>query len=90
MAGLSLHKDRLLRFDTELVFVMCEMSNTEFVIINQGDEATFEEELTNDVLEIITVFSACIYGPRSQKTKNLIETLNKRSKIHTTHQARPP
>ena len=62
------HKDRLLRFGAELIFSICEAKNVEVIIINQGDEApSFEEELAKDVLEIITVFSAKLYGSRSKK-----------------------
>ena len=53
------HKDRLLRFGVELIFTLCETRQVEIVIINQGDDISFEEELAKDVLEIITVFSAC-------------------------------
>ena len=69
------HKDRLLRFGAELVFAICEIQNIEVVIINQGGETSFEEELTKDVLEIITVFSARLYGSRSRKNKKLIDNL---------------
>ena len=69
------HKDRLLRFGAELVFSLCEAKNIEVVIINQGDEPSFEEELAKDVLEIITVFSARLYGSRSRKNKELLENL---------------
>ncbi|WP_192483734.1 MULTISPECIES: IS607 family transposase [Cysteiniphilum] len=69
------HKDRLLRFGAELVFSICEMKNVEVVIVNQGDEPSFEEDLAKDVLEIITVFSARLYGSRSKKNKKLIENL---------------
>ncbi len=70
------HKDRLLRFGSEIVFSLCELTNTEVVIINQGQQpASFEEELTQDVLEIITVFSARLYGSRSRKNRQLIESL---------------
>ena len=67
------HKDRLLRFSAELVFAVCEAKHVEVVIINQGDDRTFEEELASDVLEIVTVFSARMYGARSHKNKKLIE-----------------
>ncbi|SJM36850.1 hypothetical protein A1019T_00817 [Psychrobacter pasteurii] len=50
------HKDRLLRFGAELVFALCEARQVEVVIINQGENLSFEEELAQDVLEIITVF----------------------------------
>lgn len=69
------HKDRLLRFGAELIFSICEMKNVEVVIVNQGNEPSFEEELAKDVLEIITVFSARLYGSRSKKNKKLIENL---------------
>ena len=72
------HKDRLLRFGAELVFSICEAKNVEVIIINQGDETpSFEEELAKDVLEIITVFSARLYGSRSKKNKKLIIDLEK-------------
>ena len=72
------HKDRLLRFGAELIFSICEAKNIEVIIINQGDEApSFEEELAKDVLEIITVFSAKLYGSRSKKNKKLINDLEK-------------
>lgn len=69
------HKDRLLRFGAELVFAICEIKGIEVVLINQSDEPSFEEELAADVLEIITVFSARLYGSRSRKNKKLMENL---------------
>jgi len=71
------HKDRLLRFGAELVFTICEIKGIEIVLINQSDESSFEEELAADVLEIITVFSARLYGSRSRKNKKLIAELEK-------------
>ena len=69
------HKDRLLRFGAELVFALCEARQVEVVIINQGENLSFEEELAQDVLEIITVFSARLYGSRSKRNKKLIEAV---------------
>ncbi len=71
------HKDRLLRFGAEVVFSLCEARGIEVILINQGSEPSFEEELASDVLEIITVFSARLYGSRSRKNKKLIENLEK-------------
>ena len=71
------HKDRLLRFGAELVFAICEAKEVEVVIINKGEDSTFEEDLAKDVLEIITVFSARLYGSRSKKNKKLIENMAK-------------
>jgi excisionase family DNA binding protein len=69
------HKDRLLRFGSELIFSMCEARGIEVVLVNQGEQPSFEEELATDVLEIITVFSARLYGSRSHKNKKLIDNL---------------
>ena len=70
------HKDRLLRFGAELIFSICEAKGIEVVIINKGeDQASFEEDLAKDVLEIITVFSARLYGSRSGKNRKIIEKL---------------
>lgn len=70
------HKDRLLRFGAELIFSICEAKGVEVVILNKGEEkASFEEDLAKDVLEIITVFSARLYGSRSSKIKRIIEQL---------------
>lgn len=71
------HKDRLLRFGAELVFAICEVKGVEIVIINKGEETTFEEDLATDVWEIITVFSARLYGSRSKKNKKLLENVTK-------------
>ncbi len=68
------HKDRLLRLGGELVFAMCAEFETEVIILNKSnEEVTFEQELVQDMMELITVFSARLYGSRSQKNKKLIE-----------------
>ena len=71
------HKDRLLRFGAELVFALCEAKQVEVVILNQGEDTTFEEDVAKDVLEIITVFSARLYGSRSRKNQKLLEGVKK-------------
>ena len=75
------HKDRLLRFGAELVFSLCESRGIEVVIINQGTEPSFEEDLAKDVLEIITVFSARLYGSRSRKNKKLLDNLKEAASV---------
>lgn len=71
------HKDRLLRLGAELVFSICEAKQVEVVIVNKGEDTTFEEDLATDVLEIITVFSARLYGSRSRKNKKLLDGVKK-------------
>ena len=69
------HKDRLLRFGAEIIFRICELKGIEIVIINKGEQPSFEEELTRDVMEILTVFSAKLYGRRSHKSKKMAEEI---------------
>lgn len=69
------HKDRLLRFGAELIFSLCEHFGTEVVIINRTEDSSYEEDLARDVLEIITVFNARLYGSRSHKNKKLLARL---------------
>lgn len=66
-------RDRLLRLGAELVFALCEARNVEVVILNQGEEPACEEELANDVLEIVALFSARLYGSRSHKSQMLLD-----------------
>jgi len=67
------HKDRLLRFGAELVFAICEAKKVEVVILNQDEDTTFEEDLAKDVVEIITVFSARLYGSRSHQNQKMLD-----------------
>jgi len=69
------HKDRLLRFGSELIFSLCEQFGIEVAIINKTEASTFEDDLVQDVLEIITVFSARLYGARSRKNEKLLDAL---------------
>ncbi len=71
------HKDRLLRFGAEIVFRICELKGIEVVIINKSKQPSFEEELTRDVMEILTVFCAKLYGRRSHKSKKMAEEIAK-------------
>lgn len=71
------HKDRLLRFGSELVFSICSHVGCEVVVINASEDTSYEEDLTRDVLEIITVFSARLYGSRSHKNRKIVQSLKK-------------
>ena len=62
------HKDRLLRFGSELIFKLCDFYHIK-VIILEDKSLSFEESLTHDVIELMTVFCAKLYGKRSHKNK---------------------
>jgi predicted site-specific integrase-resolvase len=68
------HKDRLLRFGSELIFSLCKKFGTKVVIVDDVQTTTFEQELVQDVIELMTVFSAKLYGKRSHRNKNIITT----------------
>ncbi len=67
------HKDRLLRFGSELVIGIAQQFGTKITLLNSKIQS-FEEQLATDVLEIITVCSARLYGSRSHKNKSLAKT----------------
>ena len=71
------HKDRLLRFGAEIIFRLCELKGIEVVIINKGEQPSFEEELTRDVMETMTLFCAKLYGRRSHKSKKMAQEIDK-------------
>ena len=62
------HKDRLLRFGSELIFKLCDFYHIKVIII-EDKSLSFEETLTHDVIELMTVFCAKLYGKRSHKNK---------------------
>ena len=69
------NKDRLLRFGTELIITIAEEFNTSIKILSEKQE-TFEETLSKDVLEIITVFSSRLYGKRSHSNINKLKKIS--------------
>ena len=68
------YKDRLIRFGFELIEHLCSIYNVTIEVINLTEDKTYEEELVEDVLSVITVFSAKLYGSRSHKSKKIIAT----------------
>lgn len=69
------HKDRLLRFGSELIFTLCEHFGVEVVMINRSEDSSFEEDLAKDVMDIVMVFSARMYGSRSHNNKQIVQQL---------------
>jgi predicted site-specific integrase-resolvase len=63
------HKDRLLRFGSDLVFELCRHFQVTVVVLEERPEQTFEMELAADVIELMTVFSSRLYGKRSHQNR---------------------
>ena len=69
------YKDRLVRFGYELIEEVCKLHGVEIVIINKSNEQTDEEELVEDILNIIHVFSCRMNEKRSHINKKIMEKL---------------
>lgn len=67
-----LYKDRLVRFGFELIEEVCRINDVEIEIID-NTTVSKEQELTDDLIQIITVFANKLYGSRSKKTASLIK-----------------
>ncbi|MDY7008327.1 MAG: IS607 family transposase [Cyanobacteriota bacterium] len=74
------HKDQLLILGSDLIFTLCEIFGTEVVMINCSQDSTFEEVLVQDVLEIIAIFSARLYGLRNYTNKQIVKQLKEIAK----------
>ena len=71
------YKDRLLRYGNEIIYEICKHHNIEIVVLSESESKTYEEELVDDVLSVITVFSAKLYGSRSHKNKKIVDESKK-------------
>lgn len=69
-----LYKDRLLRFGYELIENLCSKYGTTIEIID-NTEKTEEQELVEDLVQIITVFSCKLQGRRANKAKKMIKEM---------------
>ena len=69
------HRDRLARFGFDLVEKVCNIHGTEIVETGGEEILSANEELTKDLISIITSFSARLYGLRSHKLKNILEAV---------------
>ena len=69
-----LYKDRLIRFGYELIENLCNKFGTIIEIID-NTEKTDEQELVEDLVQIVTVFSCRLQGKRANKAKKMIKEL---------------
>lgn len=66
-----LYKDRLIGFGFELIEYLCKINNIEIEIIDNTKQSK-EQELSDNLIQIVTVFANQLYGQYSKKTKQLI------------------
>ena len=72
-----LYKDRLLRFGFELVEYFAELNNVKIEVLDKIDKNQ-DQELVEDLVQIITVFSCKLKGKRKRKTKELIDEFSQK------------
>jgi putative resolvase len=65
--------DRLTRFGQEYLQVLFDSCGVTFTILEPGEDKTPEQELTDDLLALITSFSGRLYGMRSHMQKELLK-----------------
>jgi len=63
------HRDRLLRFGAEILFELCALNGTRVTVIESTQSVSREQQLSLDVIELMTVFSARLYGARSHRNR---------------------
>ena len=68
------YKDRLLRFGFELVEYMANLNGCEIEVLD-NTEKTEQQELVEDLIQIVTVFSCKLQGKRANKTRKLVDEL---------------
>ncbi len=71
-------KDRLMRFGSEILSHLCALKQVEIIEVSEPATKTFEQQLVNDVLMIMTVYTSKIYGKRSHQNRR------KRMQIQTS------
>lgn len=76
------HKDRLCRFGFELVEYIFEKNGVKLVVLNQEIQ-TKQQELADDIISIVTVFSNRYYGKRKYGSQNKKNTTISQSPTKT-------
>ena len=69
-----LYKDRLIRFGFELIEYIASLYNCEIEIMDNTEKSE-QQELVEDLIQIITVFSCKLQGKRANKARKLVNEL---------------
>ena len=63
------YKEILTRFGFEYIETICNMKGVEIVILQDKEEKTIEQELAEDIMMLLALFSGKLYGLRNHKNK---------------------
>ena len=72
-----LYKDRLLRFGFELVEYFASLNDVKIEVLDKIDKNQ-DQELVEDLVQIVTVFSCKIQGKRKAKAKDLLNDFSQK------------
>ena len=72
-----LYKDRLVRFGFELIEYFAALNNVKILVLDKVDKNQ-DEELLEDLVQIVTVFSCKIQGKKKGKTKQMLSEFSKK------------
>lgn len=67
------YQDRLVRFGFDLIQAIANENQVKLTVINQTEQNDLNHELVEDVLTVITFFSAKLYGKRSHKNAKIVK-----------------
>ena len=81
------HRDRLCRFGFELVQILVEKAGGKITVLDDERNKSSEQELSEDLLSIVHIYSCKQMGKRSYKVKlaKIIENQVKNQQIETKH-----
>jgi len=68
------YPDRLTRFGFKTLQQFFQNYGTEIIVINQEEEKEPKEELVEDLITIVSHFAGKLYGKRSRKYKEVVES----------------
>lgn len=70
------YKDRLARFGYNYIKKICDILNVEIIVLENIEDKDINQEMAEDIISIITSFSAKLYGRRGAKNvKKTLENL---------------
>ena len=72
-----LYKDRLLRFGFELIEYFAALNNVKIEVLDKINKSE-NQELVEDLVQIVTVFSCKLQGKRKSKTQKLLDDFVKK------------
>jgi len=69
------HQDRLTRFGFSYLERLLDQHGVEITVINEETDKTAHEELVDDLMQLVASFAGKLYGMRSSKRKQIVETV---------------